>query len=388
MLLCKKISLFIVLLIFSYSCSQIPQELPQSPTHIDSIVYHGQFLKNYNDFYLASIVYKIQENRGIKIRIFGDSHIAGDFFSDELRSLMFQEVDSPGFLYPLQPKYHQNITAKYTHRHFSIHNSLSKTQEDYPLGGIIATAMRINAFIQLSLHVKQIGAMNTTIIFRSPNQKDSFKVVDSLMNTFILKSPTPHQWSFFSRQLHFPIKIYALQKNVALGGYFITKSLNDNIIDTLGINGASSYIWKKWNANLMLRTMQEMPYDLIIIAYGSNDIIAQLEPQKTIQNIKELVRFIKHVYPNTAILLLTPPTVTIVKNKIRSIAPNFYATQDAIEKLAQEEKLLLFNTHEFMESNGGKDIWIIKNLSKKDLHLTPLGYRFVARKLFQEIYPH
>lgn len=380
----------LLLILFYNACTSTIQPTQQSDvsdmtnhTNLDMIVYYGQFLKSYNDAALFGLARKMTEKNGLKIRIFGDSHVAGDFMADEMRSLFFDEADSPGFLYPLQPRYHQNTTAKYSAKYFSIQNSLFNKNEDYPLGGIIATANRKNASIKLELQVRQSGSLNSTILFRSPNKKAAFRITDRTGIIHTLQSPTANRWSFFTRKLHYPITITALQKNVSLGGYFITHSSYDNIVDTLGINGASSNIWQRWNNTLMRREMYEILCDLAIIAYGTNDIVGNQNPQRITDSIRSLIQLIRETSPSTAIMLLTPPTVTH-KDSTQTLE-NFYDVQHALEQLALNENLLLFNTHAFMENSGGKDIWIIKNLSQKDLHLTPLGYRFVARKLFQEI---
>lgn len=378
---------FVVVFFFCAACS-IPDECPSIASEnvgIDTIVYYGNYLKSYNDVALYGLVRKIDAQNGLKIRIFGDSHIAEDSMASEMRSLFFHDSVMPGFLYPLQPKYHHNATAKYSAQYFRIFNSLRERDrnEDYPLGGVIASANRTNATLRLALQTQSNDALKSTIVFRSPNKKAAFVLTDAMGKSYTLKAPVARKWSFFSRNLHYPITFRALQKNAALGGYFISHTSNDNIVDTLGINGASSTLWQRWNPALVRREMYEIIADLVILSYGTNDIIAQKTPEQIANDLRTFIAFVREISPQTAILLLTPPTVT-QKGSTR-IVENFAQMQEMFQSLAREERLLLFNTHDFMEHNGGKEIWILKNLSQHDLHLTSLGYRFIARKIFQEM---
>ena len=378
---------FIVVFFFCAACS-IPDENPSivsEDVSIDTIVYYGNYLKSYNDVALYGLVRKIDEQSGLKIRIFGDSHIAEDSLASEMRSLFFDDSVVPGFLYPLQPKYHHNATAKYSAKYFRIHNSLRERDknEDYPLGGVIASATRTNATLRLALQTPSSEALKSTIVFRSPNKKAACVLTDAKGKSYTLQAAAARKWSFFSRNLHYPITFRALQKNAALGGYFISQSSSDNIVDTLGINGASSTLWQRWNPALVRREMYEIIADLVILSYGTNDIIAQKTPEQIADDLRAFIAFVREISPQTAILLLTPPTVT-QKGSTQTVE-NFAQMQEMFVELAREEKLLLFNTHDFMEHNGGKEIWILKNLSQQDLHLTSLGYRFIARKIFQEI---
>ncbi|RAX57492.1 hypothetical protein CCZ01_05780 [Helicobacter monodelphidis] len=380
---------FLFFILFFTSCHFTEEQQTRISTYeepLDRILYRGQFLKNNNEADLYKIAKKLMERKNFKIRVFGDSHMAGDFFSDELRSLIFKDADSPGFIYPLQPKYQQNMLVDYSSTHFKILNSLRYRKEDYPLGGIIAKAEKSQAKVELKLKQELKQKQEVMIVFRSPNASPAFIVQDKNYDGGILRSATPNSWSFATYHLEFPIKITAIQKEVALGGYFITQSPEDNIIDTLGINGASSNIWQHWNQDVFKRELYEIQYDLFIIAYGANDVIGELPHEKMLSNIRQLIRTLKDVQPNAAILLITPPSVTKTRTRGRFyIVENFFSAQVAYEEFAKKENILLFNTHEFMENSGGKGMWIAKNLSKKDLHLTPLGYRFIARKLFQEI---
>lgn len=207
----------------------------------------------------------------LHLRIFGDSHMAADFFSSRLRTHI--TTNAVGFVYPLQPKYHQAVPVSYKSKHFEILNSKSKDlQANFAMGGIIAKALKKDAFINLN---NSINPKATLIaVFKSPHTKDAFLLKDGKNKHFILKSAVRGKWIFARiKDANFPVQIVALDKNVLLGGFFILNEGSNAVIDTLGINGAKSDLWQKWNESVFLDELNLFKSDIVVLAYGSNDTL-------------------------------------------------------------------------------------------------------------------
>ena len=155
----------------------------------------------------------------------------------------------------------------------------------------------------------------------------------------------------------------------------------------MGINGARSTLWLKWNQEIFDQELQALQYDLVIFSYGSNDAMNdKFDRESFLHNYKVLIRKMRKHNPTTTILLIAPPTVVMKNDKNQyAIAPNFAATKKAIRELAEEENLLLFDLDDFMDKTGKKEGWIEKKLSKKDVHLTPLGYRLTANAVYKAL---
>lgn len=337
-------------------------------------------LHNFTDAYHFNTLKNNFQKKDVHIRIFGDSHMAADFFSSRLRHYI--KTQSIGFVYPLQPKYHQIVPLQYKSQHFEIMNSKSAGAKDYPMGGIIAKSLKEGAFIILE-SIKN-SDFSLGILFQSPNTKDALIITDMNNKNFILKSPTANQWSYAQiHKLKFPLKISALDKNVLLGGYFIINENQSAILDTLGINGAKSDLWLRWDSAMFLEELNLLKSDIIILAYGSNDALMGAFDEKVFkENYKKFIQMFYASNPNTSIILIAPPTVTQKIADDYELAKDFYRVQKAIYELAKEEKLLLFDMHQFIQNNGGKELWIEQNLSLKDVHLTPDGYKLMADEFY------
>lgn len=317
----------------------------------------------------------------LHLRIFGDSHMAADFFSSRLRTHI--ATNAVGFAYPLQPKYHQVVPLQYTSKHFEILNSKSKDlQANFAMGGIIAKALKKDAFINLN---NSINPKATLIaVFKSPHTKDAFLIKDGKNKHFVLKSAVRGKWIFARiKDANFPVQIVALDKNVLLGGFFILNEGSNAVIDTLGINGAKSDLWQKWNESVFLDELNLFKSDIVVLAYGSNDaLIGEFDETHFKQSYKKLIALLYASNPNTSIILISPPTITHKVNEAFELHPDFYRVQKAIYELAKEEKLVLFDMHKLIENYGGKGLWIEQNLSRNDVHLTPDGYKLMADEFY------
>ncbi|RDU72689.1 hypothetical protein CQA66_03555 [Helicobacter aurati] len=348
-----------------------------------------QAIENFRNKWLAK--------KNLKIRVLGDSHIAADFITHELRTIL-GNANSIGFTYPIMPDYHQNLLLSYQSTNFRILDSRKKFADyalDYPLGGIIAVVEKLPASITLNVKESLLNIANknftTQIIFQGPANTHSFRIEDANHNTAILAAKT-QQWEIAQHDFTFPITIYALNEKAKLGGYFIYKKNNPLLIEHLGVNGVRSDIWLKWNLKAVKRQLSLLEYDLIILCYGSNDAtLDNLNREKFIRNYSEFIRILRHYNPHTLILLVSPPPVLlpIPSNKAEikqyRLAKSFQAVQEAIHIIAQKEHTLLFDTNDFIQKTGSKKQWTLNNLSKPDVHLSPAGYKLIANALYKAL---
>lgn len=346
----------------------------------------SNFIKNYADKKILANFRKKMFNHNFNVRVFGDSHIGADFFTNKLRSLLLTP-NSIGFAYPLQPKYQQNLILKYEYNGFNTLNSKNSSDENisFPLGGVIAKAIDEKAYIKLDTLLNDKN-FKVGIVFKSPNSQNAFMLKDSKNKSYKLKTPQANKWSYEELKFTLPLEIKALQKDVQLGGYFIYKDKNNHFLDTLGINGAKSDLWLKWNIKVSLAELKILKNDLIILNYGSNDALYDtFDKEKFKNNYKKFIHILKQNNPNALFVIISPPTVTQKKGKKYKISDDFYPIQKSLYEIAKEEKTLLFDMHNFMQESGGKNVWIKENLSRQDVHLSIKGYELMAEKFYEDL---
>lgn len=352
-------------------------------------------LQNYmeDSVLLKQLKHKWNRHKDLRIRVFGDSHIASDFITNELRNIL-GNINAVGFTYPLMPAYHQNLLLTYQNNGFLVIDSRKPSDyDDYPMGGIVAYPEELPASISLNINPKQVRAWNNKfimqIVFKNSDTKQALRIEDAELKSHILYAGKPNEWDIESLRLKFPITIHALSKDVKLGGYFIYKEKDSNIIEHLGVNGVRSDIWKKWDKEILEKELKVLDYDIIMLCYGSNDAMYNvLKEERFIENYREFIAILKENNPNAIIILVSPPPVLLPSNNSKKqyqITKTFKPVKEAIMKVAQMEHIMLFDIDEFIEKNGAKNSWANLNLSKKDVHLTPQGYKLVAHGIYHAI---
>ncbi|EAH6866980.1 hypothetical protein COR16_06515 [Campylobacter upsaliensis] len=334
---------------------------------------------------LKKLEKKYKAKKDFSIRIYGDSHMAADFFPRVIRDYLLRS-NAVGFAYALQPKYQQNLNLTYEFKNFSLLNSKNDKQHNYPLGGIIARADKKGAIIKLNTKL-ETKEFKVGFLFKAPFSQNAFSVKDAKDKSFILRSNAKDKWSYKEVISTFPLKITALQEKAELGGYFIMDKNGRNIfLDTIAINGARSDLWKDWNLDVVKKELGVLKNDLIILAYGSNDaLLKDFNAVEFKKNYKDFFKILRRENKNAIFILISPPTVMQKKGKNYILSPNFHAVKKAIYELAKEEKTLLFDMHEFMQESGTKALWIEKKLSLKDVHLSVKGYELMAKKMLDEL---
>ncbi|ENR0324117.1 hypothetical protein ACERUG_000944 [Campylobacter upsaliensis] len=334
---------------------------------------------------LKKLEKKYKAKKDFSIRIYGDSHMAADFFPRVIRDYLLRS-NAVGFAYALQPKYQQNLNLTYEFKNFSLLNSKNDKQHNYPLGGIIARADKKGAIIKLNTKL-ETKEFKVGFLFKAPFSQNAFSVKDAKDKSFILRSNAKDKWSYKEVISTFPLKITALQEKAELGGYFIMDKNGRNIfLDTIAINGARSDLWKDWNLDVVKKELSVLKNDLIILAYGSNDaLLKDFNAVEFKKNYKDFFKILRRENKNAIFILISPPTVTQKKGKNYILSPNFHVVKKAIYELAKEEKTLLFDMHEFMQESGTKALWIEKKLSLKDVHLSVKGYELMAKKMLDEL---
>lgn len=373
--------------------AKIPTFLELNPQYKSYMQY--AVLQDYmkDSVLLKHLQHKWDKRNDLHIRVFGDSHIASDFITNELRNIL-GNINSVGFTYPLMPLYHQTLLVEYENDGFLLLDSRKTNDyEDYPMGGFVAYPASLPASIKLSINPKQIPIWNNNfimqIVFKNSDTKESLKIEDADSRIHILHTSESDTWDIASLKLKFPITIHALSENVKIGGYFIYTEKDSNIIEHLGMNGVRSDIWKRWNKDILEKELQVLSYDIIMLCYGSNDAMYNvLKEDLFIKYYREFISMLKQYNPNAIIILMSPPPVLIPINASKSkyeSAKTFLPVKEAISKIAKLENIMLFDIDEFIEKNGTKPTWTELNLSKKDVHLTPQGYKLIASGIYQAI---
>lgn len=327
-----------------------------------------------------------KEHTVLRIVQIGDSHTAGDFFTDEIRKQLQNQLGNAGIGWiPPVPVSGQRVASVRYQGEFGLIQTSRKDKQDFPFGGIIMSGSGNTVSIQVEFkypHEKQkvrmfvrpvLGASN--LIFHNDVERQSIPVSNSQWHTIetVIKAP-------FS---------YTLPNNdiLEIGLMNLENGQRGVTLSALGINGSQFSHWNKWQPNWQ-QDLSELQADLIILAYGTNEAfnstldIAQLE-----QEWRSMIRKIRSALPQSSILIVGAPESLKKQTGICGVRPvQLDAIQAMQQRLAKAEKLLYWSWQNAMGGVCNMKKNISMGLAAKDgVHFTLKGYRHAGESLAQAL---
>jgi lysophospholipase L1-like esterase len=159
--------------------------------------------------------------------------------------------------------------------------------------------------------------------------------------------------------------------------------------DALGINGARASRPMQWDWHLLSSNLERRDPDLIIVAYGSNEVTdSDLDLEEYSANFATLLKRFHEAAPRASILVLGPPDRAVREGRRWKTARRMAALIDAQRRAAVKTGAAFYDLFKAMGGPGSVERWamLAQPLAQADrVHLTAAGYRLVADWLNAEL---
>lgn len=174
-----------------------------------------------------------------------------------------------------------------------------------------------------------------------------------------------------------------LEKDFILYGFSLESNLaNGFYLATLGANGAASGSFLK--CTFFPEQLKTTSPDLVIISLGVNDTQAKdFNTNEYIENYDSLIRVIKGVSPDVAIIL-----TTTTDNFIRRRTANkrTVKTKDAMFELMEKHNVAVWDLYSVMGGLKSMVKWQKAGLAAKDrVHFSPKGYIVLGKLMYDAL---
>jgi len=343
---------------------------------------------------------------------YGDSHVAADILTGSLRRAFAQGFGSagPGFLPAGKPYvwFHRagvNIETSSGWRVEGIGNQIAGA---FGLSGISFIANRTGEDIQLSANANRF----TIFLHKQPNGgaieisidgevRFSHVSLDSNKTDDLVDTPTETVtndedalYLEINADSLLPHKLEIRTLNsglVRVVGIAAEQDVSGVTYDAFGINGARATRALFWDWHLMQSNLSYRTPDLIIIAYGSNEVgDADLDLDEYQKQFAELLNRFHEAAPNASLLVIAPPDRAAF-NKSTHRWESFSrmpALVEAQRRAAFRSGAAFWNLYRAMGGMGSIAQWAVRKepLAQRDrVHLTTEGYKAVAESLYGEL---
>ncbi|MEO6393101.1 MAG: GDSL-type esterase/lipase family protein [Pyrinomonadaceae bacterium] len=153
--------------------------------------------------------------------------------------------------------------------------------------------------------------------------------------------------------------------------------------DVLGINGARVSRISGWNQKVLVDTMKYRLPDLIIVAYGTNEVT---DKDWTIESYAKMmagiIKMFKAAAPGASVIVFGPPD----RADNDDATTRMPAMLEAQRRAAKEAGAAFWCSFDAMGGPGSMDTWITQGLGQGDhVHLTSAGYQRIGDMFYDDI---
>ncbi len=337
--------------------------------------------------------------RHVRVLWFGDSHTAADFWSDAVRE-------------PLQARFGHGgpglVLVGLKYRHGLAHLSRSGKWRMIPrspaatwpqgdgvlgLAGVGAVPVSEDAAATLQLSSKAAwtdNGLRWSILYRPTKQTSAFRVQSGGELLSVRQGQGRARGSgLFAVELAneraHELVLDGFIDEPELFGVIVESQAPGLVVDTLGINGARAATPLAWNADAWVEEIKERQPDLVVLAYGTNEVGDPAPISEYRAHYLELLERVGRAAPDAECLLIGP---TDRVRKDWSNDPRVPGIDAAQRAVAEEAGCAFFSAFEAMGGVGSLRKWAFgtPQLARRDrVHLLASGYRRLGRALADQL---
>ena len=317
-------------------------------------------------------------NKNVHILQIGDSHTAGDYFTDQLRKRLQADVGDGGvgFAYPINVKAQRTARHGYQADGFSTFNSKSDTSGDYVLGGITAVPNSSFSTLNLTSQYYNGDRQNAKVVVRG-NAGQKVNVSD--INGSRQLTLNQNGWQTVDTTINFPAR-FNVDSNMAMGGFWLGRGQGGRV-SAMGINGATQSYWQRWQK--IPQTLNYSGANLVILAYGTNEAF-QSDVSGQMAQVNQAIAQIKQGLPNASILIVNAPeSLKNTSGSCGTRATSLDTVQYQLRQIAQQNGTLYWSWQDAMGGECSMKSWIAEGLGAKDgVHFSKSGYERAGNDLY------
>ena len=346
------------------------------------------------------------EARGhVRVLHYGDSHVAADLYTNEVRRALQQRfgVGGQGFVLPGKPWP--------TYRHAEVNlgalgswrSQRGRVGPDEPgslllgLGGVALSSSDPQARTWLAttsdpgpgdsvarfdvffLRSSKGGGLEIRVDgqpLRSVSTRTGPRESTGLGMETVVVPEGPHRLELSPRG----------DGELSLLGVVMERQAPGLVYDTLGINGAQALTPLLWEPALWAAQLRQREPDLVILAYGANEAGAQsFDAHRYYQAVQQLVRRLREAVPRASCLLLAPcdRAAQDPDGQWRTLV-TILEVVEVQRRVARQEGCAFWNAFAAMGGRGSINEWAgrVPALARQDrVHLSAEGYRGLAMLL-------
>ncbi len=370
------------------------------PSAASAVASNTGFRLPHLDAALAQLVSGARKSQ-VRVLWLGDSHTYPDFWTNAVRRPLQKRWGNggPGFvLLGMEPYRHAGVKVEreghWRHEPPNPATALPHSDGVFGLGGIETIPLSAGARASIELEPGAVaGRAHWTLFYRLPSPAAHFTVTVTGSEPVRVGSatgkPCPAGSPLRQLELDSPatgkLEVSAPSGDPQLFGAVVEGSKPGVVVDTLGINGARVATAVAWNKPAWEAEVKEQNPELVVLAYGTNEVANPLAIAKNRKYFDRLIARVQAAAPSADCLLLGPTDWDEDNGRTR---PRVLAMDQLERQIATAHGCAYFSVYDAMGGQGSHRRWehTSPQLAAPDhIHLKPAGYRKIGKQIVEQL---
>ncbi|WP_066566193.1 GDSL-type esterase/lipase family protein [Snodgrassella sp. CFCC 13594] len=327
-----------------------------------------------------------------KLRIIqlGDSHTAGDFFSQEVRQRLQAQYGNGGigWVYPGQVAGQRMAQVTYQMGAWQTITSRRNT-DDFPAGGIIAQSLGRGGDVTIRSRMPIEGLQSITVWLKPQQAQEPLFWQDGSGNRYVLNADVHKaDWQRVTIPATLPFTYGANNGDGwQVGGVNIENTQRGVVYSAMGINGAQLSQTSRWRASWLADLVSLRP-DVVVVSFGTNEAFnGQLDINAMKSEWLRLIGAMQKQLPQSAIVIVgAPESLTSLNGECGVRPANLTAVQQAQRAIAEQVHVLYWDWQAAMGGSCTMKTWVAQKWGRADgVHFSAIGYEKAAGILAQSL---
>ncbi len=356
-----------------------------------------------NRHHLDPVFHKlyVQRTRGgqkVNIVHIGDSHILGNYLTQELRSrLQFHFGDAGrGMIFPYKlagSNGPRDFLVESNCRSWRSSNCQRNLDEETPYGISGFVLETANSACDLTFRLRDTATAETrlftkvTLFYKKTPETPQIEISDDLTNQkaqLFLEDEYTSSFYFDRPVGQFTLKQIrtdARQNNLALDGIELENELSGVLYHSIGVNGGKYLDFAR--AKYFASEVGALKPDLIILSFGTNEAQGRMESRTFYRQIDELVGQLREQAPDACFLFTTPADSYLRGKGFNPYMPDVSAT---IVRYAKDKGYACWDLFSLSGGENSAQRWKTSGLMSSDsVHYTKFGYAAQGKLFYQSL---
>ena len=324
-------------------------------------------------------------DRPFRVLQLGDSHTAGDSFSERLRSQLQNIYGNGGIGWIIPGRVPGQSSTRYDIKSSGnwkfTYGYGSDIPREVPLGGYVNTGAKGSRLTIVPL-VRSGGNWQFSALVRSAVKGESANIVLGSKGNQNKSFTIGDQWSAVdlgrNASLQDQYSLDVTSGRVDVAGFWLENDQPGIVVDHIGRNGATIYAFRKWSDSAIAKQLAAHPVDVILLEYGTNESVDNTLSSGYARSLSDTLSRLRTISPLSALVVITAPSFSQGGgNDCSTFKPRSLSSVVAGQLAAgQRLGVPVWNWMEAMGGACGVSSWHQQGLMASDwIHMTPNGYR-------------